>query len=165
MKQEDFVRLIGGDAEHADYLPVACLLENGYACAGYFVPSLNKEFTDTCVLVNARLIDLRGGATGSPRRTIDDFNEFLEEIVRNTYQKKEGFAESFFDEGEGYGKTIPLMAMGYDEISLLYPVSHISSLMHRAIEDKPAASANTVPTFLDFDRRSIVMKVLRAKLW
>jgi hypothetical protein len=163
MKKVDFIRLIGGNSANAEYLPVACLLANGYGCAGYFVPSINEEFTDTCVLVNARLIDLKG-AGSHPRRSIEDFNEFLEEIVRKTYQKKEGFADNVDDDVDGYGRTIPLMAVGYEEITLLYPVTHISTLMRRAAEEKPPA-ANSLPTFLDFDNRSIVLKLLRTKLW
>jgi hypothetical protein len=165
MKHAEFVRLIGGESANAEYLPVACLLRNGYGCAGYFVPSLNHDFTDTCILVNARLVDLKGGG-GGPRRTIDDFSEFLEEIVRTAYRKEESATG-----GDRFGRSIPLMAVTYDEISLLYPVSHISTLMHRATEaasgkpDSRESAGASIPHFLDFDRRSIVLKLLRTKLW
>jgi hypothetical protein len=159
MKHDEFVRLIGGESANAEYLPVACLLRNGYGCAGYFVPSLNREFTETCVLVNARLVDLKGTGSG-PRGTIDDFNEFLEEIVRTAYRKQENF-----EMGERFGRSIPLMAVGYDEISLLYPVSHISTLMHRVKEaTSKKKNDDSVPDFLDFER-STVVKLLRTKLW
>jgi hypothetical protein len=165
MKHDEFSRLVGADVAEAEYLPVACLLSNGYGCAGHFVPSLNKGFTDACVLVNARLIDLRGGGGAGPRRTIDDFNEFLEEIVLKAYRKEEST-----NSGERFGRSIPLMALSYDQIALVYPVAHISTLMHRAAEAEPAkktgaAKEVAVPSFLDFERRSIVLKLLRTKLW
>ncbi len=163
MKHDEFLRLIGADSAGAEYLPVACLLTNGYGCAGHFVPSLNKEFTGTCVLVNARLLDLRGGGASGPRRSIDDFNEFLEEIVLKVYHK-----EDSTDAGDRFGRSIPLMAVSYDQIALVYPDAHISTLMHRAAEAEPSKKSSdpsAIPSFLDFERRSIVLKLLRTKLW
>lgn len=166
MHRTDFVKLIGGESKNNDYLPVACLLENGYGCAGYFVASLNEELAGTCVLVNARLIDLHGPSSSGRRGAIEDFNEFIEEIVTNVYSKEDGFAETFFSNGEQTaGQSIPLMALDYGSIVLVYPVSHISTLMRRVVEDQKAPTPGSLPSFLDFDRRSVVLKLLRTKLW
>ena len=83
MNRDDFVKLVGVASDDDQYVPVAFLLCNGYACAGYYHPPVNKGLASTCVLLNARLIELRGENKVSGQPSIYDFNEFLEEIVVN----------------------------------------------------------------------------------
>ena len=51
---------------------------------------------------------------------------------------------------------------------MLYPVAHIAKLLKTAKRvaqgDRSGAMAE-VPTFLDFNNKSVVLKVLRAKIW
>lgn len=157
MNRNDFKKLIGAESEDAEYLPVACLLESGYGCAGYYNAALNADLSETCVLVNARLVEFRRPETAGQRATIEDFNEFLEEIVMNYYNEAESERAP---ESDLYGKSIPLTAIPYGQIALVYPVAHIGALMRRAEKEE-----NRVPTFLDFDRKSVVIKLLRTKLW
>jgi hypothetical protein len=159
MNKQDFLKLTGVLSRRADYLPVAFMLRTGYACAGYYNTDLNRELADTCVLFNARLIEFQNPTAASRSDTVQDFNDFLEEIVRRYYQQDENLpAET---EAQALGKTIPLAGIPFDEIVLVYPVVHISALMHRAQEELSLR----VPSFLDFRNRSIVVKVLNTKLW
>lgn len=173
MNRHDFLKLIGSQSGNADYIPVACLLKTGYGVAGYFNTALNDEFTDTCVLINARVVELNEGDTGSRRGAIHDFNEFLEEIVGRMSRKGAGKTDAGKTKDAGdddedavrqsasrLGKAIPLTALSFDEIAVLYPVSQITTLMQRVGEEQAS-----VPTFLDFDNRSIVLKLLRTRLW
>jgi hypothetical protein len=41
MNREDFAKLVGAETEKTEYLPVACLLRSGYACAGYYHAAVN----------------------------------------------------------------------------------------------------------------------------
>jgi hypothetical protein len=156
MNQKDFVKLTGAEKGEADYLPVACLLRSGYACVGYFNRTLNEDFDDTCVLVNGRIIELQGADARGKQYTINDFNDFLEEIVGN-YHKKQ--ADPLSPKSDEYGKTIPLTAIPYDEIAIVYPVAHIGALLKRAQQEK-----KELPEFMDFDK-SEILKLLRTKLW
>ena len=160
MQRTDFLKLIGAERETSDYLPVACLLRNGYGCAGHFLRTLNDDNSESCVLVNARLVDLRESAAPGHRGMIQGFTDFLEELVTAHYEAEDSFAQNLFDDDNRYGKSIPLMAVGYDEVSVLYPVVHIHTLMQRAVEDK-----QSIPSFLDFNRKSVIVKLLRTKLW
>ena len=156
MNQKDFVKLTGAKKEEAEYLPVACLLRSGYACVGYFNQTLNEDFDDTCVLVNGRIIELQGADARGKHYTINDFNDFLEEIVGNFHKKR---ADPLSPKSDEYGKTIPLTAIPYDEIAIVYPVAHIGALLKRAQQEKKELSK-----FMDFDK-SEILKLLRTKLW
>lgn len=161
MNAADFRKLIGANNGNSDYIPVVCLLTTGYGCAGYFSSVLNDDLQDTCVLLNARLVELNHGE--APRNRINDFNDFIEDIVAQHYGKQ----TDKLPPTELYGSSIPLTAVPFGEIALLYPVAHIASLMKRTIEELHPQTNSTpsVPTFLDFDNKSIVVKVLRTKLW
>ena len=45
MNREDFVKLVGAGVDQGDDVPVAFLLANGYACAGYYHSSVNEGLT------------------------------------------------------------------------------------------------------------------------
>ena len=167
MHRKDFLKLIGADSDVAEYLPVAALLRNGNGCVGHYNAIMNAELEETCVLVNARIIEFkesRGGGRGS----IQDFNDFLEDVVVRVTDG--GEQDALAVDNDEFGKAIPLTAIALDEISVLYPVSHIRSLLERSSRasaktvstsaDEPAA----IPSFLDFEQ-SPVLKVLRTKLW
>ena len=112
------------------------------------------------MLVNARLVELQRADSHGHGATIGSFNEFLEEIVMQTYRNEDD--ETSHDSADDvYGKSIPLAAVDFDEISLLYPVPQISALMRR-LEKRPESS---IPSFLDFNNRSVIVKLLRTKLW
>ena len=160
MDRGDFLKLIGSQTGAADYIPVACLLRNGYGLAGYYNTPLNQDFDHTCVLVNARLVELAGHSANEPRGTIHSFNDFLEDIVTRLVQQHDFAAEAELD-GEGHwGKSIPLTAVSYQDITIVYPVAQIGTLMRRVEEDQ-----KKTPTFLDFQNKSIILKVLTTKLW
>jgi hypothetical protein len=90
------------------------------------------------------------------RPVINDFNEFLEEIVVD-FVSGDGTST---EPREGlHGKSIPLMAIPYDEISVVYPVAHISALMRRAEQEERKR-----PTFLDLNRSEII-QLLRTRQW
>ncbi len=165
MNRQDFLKLIGAKSGQADYLPVACLLKTGYACAGFFNSALNDDFTGTCVLVNARLVELAGVTHETQRSAIHDFNEFIEHVVTGVLQGSEGDVEALFSDDLRFGKSIPLSAISFDDISVVYPVGHISTLLRRVEEDPSVKQAGNVPTFLDFENKSVVLKILKTKLW
>ena len=157
MNREDFVKLAGVGAGSGESTPVAFLLNNSYACAGYYHPAVNEDLMSTCVLLNARLIELQGSQVSGNRPTIQDFNEFLEEIV-NGLCESEGTAGTRLNR-DAYGKSVPLMAVPFAQISVVYPVAHIGALMRR-VEKKP----DQVPSFFDLDRSEVV-RLLRTRLW
>jgi hypothetical protein len=161
MNKHDFSKIIGVENENAEYLPVACMLRSGYGCAGYYNAELNRDLQNTCVLVNARLVAFDNTEGNGRQATIQDFNEFLEEIVTEIYKAEETLPGEE-QTSDVYGKTIPLTAVSLDEVALVYPVAHIGTLMHRVEEDMPTAG---VPTFFDFNNKSIVVKLLRTRLW
>jgi hypothetical protein len=157
MNRDDFVKLVGIDSDDDHYVPVAFLLSNGYACAGFYHSPLNKDLANTCVLLNARLIELRGnnGISGQP--SISDFNEFLEEIAVNFSEPSRNGESS--PRTDAYGKSIPLTAIPFEQISVVYPIAHIGSLMRRAEQQKIRPHR-----FLDLNQSEIV-KLLKTKLW
>ena len=157
MNRADFIKLIGAESANAEFLPVAFLLRSGYGCAGHYNSALNEELQDTCVLLNARLIEIRQGQSTGHRPTIQDFNEFLEEIVLDFYELED--AEQTHAKGDLYAKPIPLTAIPFEEISVIYPVPHMGTLMQRVKEEKKRS-----PRFLDFDK-SVILRLLRTKLW
>jgi hypothetical protein len=159
MNRSDFTKLIGAEGGNAEYLPVACLLRAGYGCAGYYNQAINANLTDTCVLANARLVEFRHERAGG-QATIEDFNEFLQEIVQRVYQADESSGEP--PETDPYVKSIPLAAIPMNEISDVYPVAHITKMM-RVLQKE--GDSKRVPAFFDFDNKSIILKILRAKLW
>jgi hypothetical protein len=160
MNKNDFVKLIGLESEDHEYLPVAFMLRSGYGCAGYYNAALNQDLLDTCVLLNAHLVEFNSQTRSGGRATIHDFNEFLREIVSCIYREEDGIPSEIKD-SEIYGHSIPLLAIGFDEIGALYPVAHITSLLRRAEE----SLQSRVPTFFDIDNKSVIMKLLRTKLW
>lgn len=161
MNRGDFQKLIGAESKEADYLPVACLLKDGHACAGYYNSNLNRDLTDSVVLLNARLVEMHdGGQRPHGKAALDDFNEFLLEIVQRYYANPEDNPlEARADE---YGYSIPLAAVPLDQVAVLYPVAHISTMLRLAQEQGQPGSR--VPTFFDMDK-SLVLRVLRTKLW
>ena len=163
----DIHSLIGTDGTtDSDYSPIACLLKSGYGCVGYFNLSINENLNDTIVLLNMRLVDLRGEDGHSRRGKTADFNDFLQDIVAQHVKAEAGVEASA--ESEKSDGTIPLTAIPVSEIALLYPVAHIAGLLktaQRVVDGDRSASMTEVPTFLDFNNKSIVLKVLRAKIW
>ena len=156
MNKSDFTRLIGAE-EESEYTPVGGMLTSGYGFAGYFNSQLNQGMSDTCVLINARLVDLRGptGTTTQPR--IADFSQFIEEIVMQSYESEDGAERPT---GDVFGKSIPLAGIPLDQVVVVYPVKRIGSLMQSLQEEQ-----QRMPDFLDFDKKSVVLKMLRTKLW
>ncbi len=157
MNRDDFVKLVGVASDDDQYVPVAFLLCNGYACAGYYHPPVNKGLASTCVLLNARLIELRGENKVSGQPSIYDFNEFLEEIVVNFCEPSGNGKPS--SRTDAYGKSIPLSAIPFEQIAVVYPVAHIGSLMRRAEQQKIRPHR-----FLDLNQSEII-KLLQTKLW
>lgn len=161
---EDVLSLIGGsELPDSDYMPIACLLKSGYGCVGYFNKSVNQKLTASIVLLNMRLVDLRTEEGHSRRGRIADFNDFLQDVVAQHVQADEDGEESEPIEG-----TIPLTAIPVGEIAMLYPVAHIAELLKSAKRVTPNGSSDVsseVPTFLDFNNKSIVLKVLRTQIW
>lgn len=157
MNRTDFVRVTGADSDDADYLPVACLLRSGYGCAGYFNQSLNEALVDTVVLVNARLVELRSNS--GPRASITDFSDFIQEVVQRSYTGDAGGADAVHSD---FGAIIPLAAIPLSEIAVVYPVAQIEKMSRRLTEEEPEVK---IPAFLDLQNRSIVLKILRTKLW
>ena len=156
MTKTDFLRLVGG-GDGVEYAPVAGMLRNGYGFAGYFNSQLNEGMEDTFVLLNARLADIRHNVDARSHPRLSDFGEFVEEIVRENYESAD---EPKLPRSDVYGKSIPLAAIPLNELSVVYPVSRISKMLKSIEPDK-----KTVPNFLDFDNKSLVLKVLRAKIW
>ena len=163
---EDVLSLIGGsELPDSDYMPIACLLKSGYGCVGYFNKSVNQKLTASIVLLNMRLVDLRTEDGHSRRGRVADFNDFLQDVVSQHVQAELSSDATEATHAEG---TIPLTAIPVSEIAMLYPVAHIAKLLKTAKRvaqgDRSGAMAE-VPTFLDFNNKSVVLKVLRAKIW
>ena len=156
MKKADFLRIIGAGKE-TEYAPVAGMLRDGYAFAGYFNSRLNKDIDDTLILVNTRLVDIRekGGSRSQPR--ISDFNEFVEEIALSSYGKGK---PSEGPRKDVYGTSIPLAAVAFGEVVVVYPIDQIGKLLAKLEREQ-----KKVPRFLDVDNESLVLKILRVKLW
>jgi len=192
MNRRDFLKVIGADERAVEYMPVACLLRSGYGCAGYFNTSVNQALDDVCTLLNARLIPLQGGSASAHREqgAVRDFNEFIEEVVLQYFKAGEDGESAMLDR---WGRNIPLATLSYDEIAVLYPVAYIGRMM-RGIrqppieieieEDEPIlieddaprkgakvarpkifVNPDAAPSFLDFDSKSVIISMLRKKLW
>ena len=158
MKKQDLLKLIG-ETNGAEYAPIAGMLHSGYGFVGFFNSTLNEGMEETFVLLNARLVDLRqAGDERSHSPRIADFNEFIEEIVQQRYPSGD---EPQLPHKDVYGKSIPLAAVPLDEITVIYPVGHITKML-KSLQKKESSK---LPDFLDFDQKSIVLKVLRARLW
>ncbi len=172
MNRNDFLKLIGAGSKDDEYLPVACLLRDGRGCVGFYNTSLNEDLEATCLLVNARIIEFREARSVAGGGTMQDFSDFLEDVVSRLPENDEH--QTLIPDGDQYGKAVPLTAIDLDEVDVLYPVSHISSLLERAsremsgtdVESTTSADSESpqLPTFLDFEQ-SPVLKVLRMKLW
>ena len=114
-----------------------------------------------------RLVDLRVEDAHSRRGRVADFNDFLQDVVaKHVHTETESTNDTADDVGaEG---TIPLTAIPVREIAMLYPVAHIARLVksaQRLTRGNGAVAASEVPMFLDFNNKSIVLKVLRTRLW
>jgi hypothetical protein len=157
MERGDFLKLVGASSGSEDYLPVAFLLNSGYACAGYYHAGANDGLTSTCVLLNAQLMELRAENRTTGRPAISDFSEFLEEIAVQSSGAGEG--HKALAESALCGKRIPLTAIPFEQIAVIYPVAHIGALLKRAERQDPA-----LPRFLDFDQSELV-RLLRTRLW
>jgi len=158
MNNADFVK-VAGVTQDSDYTAVAGILQGGYGFAGYYNGQLdvNRALEQTCVLINVRLVNLQATDQATGRPGITDFNQFIEEIVLKQYlhdREPEALHSDFF------GKSIPLVALPLDQIVALYPVAQMGRLMEELHREKRG-----VPSFLDFNDRSIVLRLLRAKLW
>ncbi len=164
MNRDDFLKLVGVGSDNDQYVPVAFLLCNGYACAGHYNSTVNEGLTSTCVLLNARLIELQRSNSGSSQPSIQDFNEFLEEIVVGLCEPN-GKGESS-PRTDAYGKSIPLTAIPFEQIAVVYPVAHIGALLRRAEQQMPRAEQqqSRLPSFLDLSK-SELLNLLRTKLW
>jgi len=157
MNRIDFSKLIGAK-DGVEYAPIAGMLDSGYGFVGFFNSMLNEGMDETCVLLNARLVDLRSTSSSRTHPQIADFNEFVEEIVQQSYPSVD---EPKMPRKDAYGKSIPLAAVPFSQISVVYPVGHISKMM----KDLQKKENFNLPQFLDFDNKSIILKVLRTKLW
>ena len=169
MQRAEFLKLIGSKSDGAEYVPVACLLRNGYACAGYVNQTINEQFSDICILVNARMVDLREPNRRTERGAIHDFSDFLEEFVVDMMNKPLIESESSDDNEhdpfqDRFGKSIPLTAIAFDEMAVVYPVVRIGNLL-RQVNEGAKKGSEEIPSFLDFERKSVVVKVLRTKIW
>jgi hypothetical protein len=164
---EDVLNLIGANDSHeGGSTPIACPLNSGYGCLGYLNSSVNENLSDTIVLLNMRLVDLRVEEGHSRRGRIADFNDFLQDVVLRHVESERG--DNGSSDAENEDGTIPLTAIPVSEISLLYPVAHIAKLLKLAQKVKQSdtvADDGEVPTFLDFNNKSVVLKVLRTKIW
>jgi len=157
MHPDDFLKIVGA-AVGTGHATVAGMLARGYGFAGYYSRRLNEGLEDTGVLVNARLVDLRGSQETSSIPHVSDFAEFVEEIVRQNYPTGKGKRTIKTDV---YGKTIPLAAIDFSEMVVVYPVAQIGKMMARL---RPTPKSK-LPSFLDFDNKSVLLKLLRAKIW
>ncbi len=155
MNQADFLRVIGVD-EGEDYTPVAGILSGGYGFAGYFNSQINKPLDESFVLINVRLMSLEG-SEDSARPGISDFNQFVEEIVLKNYLPEQ---EPEAPRTDFYGKSIPLAAIPFDQVVAVYPVAQMGKMMQDLQRE-----GRKLPSFLDFTDKSIVLKLLRTKLW
>lgn len=168
MDHDDFLKIIGPSTD-AEYVPVAFLLRSGYGVAGFYSARFNEGLDQTLALVNARVIELRDRADVPGIASITSFNEFIEEIVTRFYrQSDQGQRDdtALTCDDQLYGKSIPLATISFDEIAVMYPVARISDMMRQVRDDSVDQDGEgTVPTFLDFQNHSVVLKMLKTKLW
>lgn len=165
MNRDDVINLIAhAKSADAEYVPVAMLLSSGYGCVGYFNQAINASLADSLVLLNARLVDLRADDHHSRHGRVSDFNDFLQDVVVSHVREESHETENDSDRPEG---TIPLTAVPLREIAILYPVAQIANLLKSAykVTAGDRGATQEVPTFLDFNNKSIVLKALRTKLW
>ncbi len=165
MNRDDVLNLIASSkSTDTEYVPVATLLSSGYGCVGYYNQSINQNLIESLVLLNARLVDLRPDENHSRHGRASDFNDFLQDVVTQHVHSDSSDDASASEPAEG---TIPLTAIPLREIAILYPVAHIATLLKsaRKVTQGERSTTQDVPTFLDFNNKSIVLKVLRTKLW
>lgn len=162
MQRADLLKLVGRDGA-AEYTPVAFLLKNGYACAGSFNAKLNEDMEDTCVLLNCRMVELSADRPGG--RGISDFNEFLEDVISSGLAESDTSTDEFDVNEHRFGRPVPLVAVPLSEVAVLYPVSHIETLIRRSQETQLAPVSNgAASSLLDF-QKSEILAVLTTKLW
>lgn len=162
MNAQDFRKIAGAGKGTAEYSPVALLLSSGYACFGHFNELLNEDLTDTIMILNAQLIELKSESQHN-RPAVEDFREFLMEIVA-AYDSGD---ESELPSREDLGKSVPLVAIPMKEIAIVYPVAHIVELLQRASGEgrkEEADAPKSTPTLFDLDK-SEILTVLTTKLW
>jgi len=148
------LRKIIGASDSSEYAPMAMLLKTGYACFGHYNQNLNSDLEDTLVVLNAQLMEL-GSEANRTRPAVEDFREFLVEIV-GAYDAGEG---SEIQTRDYLGKPVPLVAIPLEEISIVYPVAQIVTMLQR-VESKDRSQ----PTLFDFEK-SEILSVLRMRLW
>ena len=153
----DFQTLVGSSPDEQDLVPVALLLKCGYACVGHYNSVLNQGLTEACILLNAQIIQL-GQETVRGRANVDDFSEFLEEVVAHYYGEQGAEIPAKTD----FGKVVPLASLSLHEIAVVYPVSRIAQLLQR-IQEHGDGKAD-IPAMFDLDK-SEILAVLRTKLW
>ncbi|MHC4880774.1 MAG: hypothetical protein ACYTGL_30335 [Planctomycetota bacterium] len=155
MNAADLRKIVGTSGDGVEHAPVAMLLRSGYACYGQFNRILNDGLTQTAMILNAQLMELKAH-DDRHRPAVEDFREFLLEIVAAYDEHREGSVPV----REDLGKTVPLIAIPMDEIAIVYPVAHIVELLRRA-SDGPKRAA---PALFDLDQ-SEILAMLRMKLW
>gem|GEM_PF-5226366 len=96
------------------------------------------------------------GQSEASRPRLSDFSEFLEEVVLNLVRSESSDSATAPDH---YGKAIPLTAIPYLEMTVVYPVAQISALLKQAEKQN-----NRLLTFLDVNS-SLIVKLLRTRLW
>lgn len=161
MDRKNFIKLIGADNGDSDYIPVAFLLKSSYGGIGYFNASVNEPFTDLCVLLNARLMNLDRAANDG-HSTIHDFSELVAEVASaeshdDTVKRQEPTPNSATWR---IGDEIPIVAVPLAEFAVVYPVSQIRALMARANKERGGG----IPTFFNLDK-SELLRLLRIRLW
>jgi hypothetical protein len=155
MERKDFVRLIGTEAADGDYAPIAFLLKSSYAGLGYYNASVNEGFTEVCVLLNARLLNLNQ-AFGHDSPPIRSFTELIEEIALSEVRSE----EKSKPRAPEFGDPVPIVAVPLSEFAVIYPVSQIRTLLARAKKERGSG----IPTFFDFSK-SEILSLLRMRLW
>ena len=168
MDRDDFLKIIG-HSQQTDYVPVAFLLKSGYGVAGFYSGKFNEGLDQTIALVNARVIELRDRSDLPGVASITSFNEFIEEIVTKFYRQADqgpGDDTALSCDDQLYGKSIPLATISNDEIAVMYPVARITDMMRQVRQDGVDRDGEAaVPTFLDFQNQSVVLKILKTQLW
>ncbi len=160
MTSNDFLTLVAPGSDGSELDPVALLLKCGYGCVGHYSASVNTGLNDSCILLNTQIVPL-GREGGSNRPSVDDFSEFLEDVVTSYYDDRNEVPTR-----TEFGKVVPLIAIPLSEVAVVYPVARITQLARR-IHDQKLQNAEPVPatpTMFDL-KQSEILAVLRTRLW